>query len=78
MTKTFVGAMAGLHANAPGQRAEGRSHRSPNSQSRPPITRVERLKDEVAYWALRIYMRFLKIIGDVSELTANYRRKEAR
>jgi hypothetical protein len=36
----------------------------------------QRVKDGVIYWALRIYMRILKAIGDVSELIANDPRKK--
>lgn len=63
MTKTFVATMAGLR---------------PAAKSRPAIKKLERMRDGVAYWALRTYARVLKTIGDASELAANCRRGQAR
>jgi hypothetical protein len=78
MTITFAGEMVSLRSIARGRVADGRSHRNLNVKSRPPITKPERLKDEVGYWALRAYIRVLMLIGDASELVANYKQKEDR
>jgi hypothetical protein len=78
MTIMFVGEMVILRSIARARVADGRSHRKLNVKSRPPITKLGRLKEEVAYWALRAYIRALMMIGDASELAANYKRKEDR
>jgi hypothetical protein len=78
MTKTFVGAKASLRPTARGRFADGRSQTNPNTESQPRTTTFERMKEEMAYWALRAYIRVLMMIGWASELTANYKRKEER
>lgn len=42
------------------------------------IKELQRVKHEMIYWVLPIYMRILKAIGDVSELIANHSRKKDR
>jgi hypothetical protein len=81
MTNARVGAMAAVVAcgrAAHGSVADFHSHRSPNAKPSPMIRKLDLLNDEMAYWALRTYMRVLKAIGDISELTANHKRGKDR
>jgi hypothetical protein len=71
MTKAFVGAVRG-------RVPDGDKHKDPNAEPRPIIKELQRVKDEVFYKALPIYMRILTAIGDVSELIANRPRKIIR
>jgi hypothetical protein len=72
MTKAFVGAVRGRVPDGDKQ------HQDPNAEPRPTIKELQRVKDEVIYKALPIYMRILTAIGDVSELIANRPRKIVR
>jgi hypothetical protein len=81
MTKTFVGAKAAVVASATLPAAA--FPMATNTESRMPnlgrrARTLQRVKDDVIYWALRIYMRILRAIADVSELIANHPRKEDR
>jgi hypothetical protein len=81
MTNERVGAMAAVVActrAARGPVADFHSHRSPNAKTSPMIRKLDLLNDEVAYWALRTYIRVLKAIGDISELAANHKRGQKR
>lgn len=68
MTKAFVGPARGCVP-------DGDKNRNPNAEPRPIIKELQRVKDEAIYWALPIYMRLLKAIGDASELIANHLQK---
>jgi hypothetical protein len=69
MTKSFLGGTrisCGL----------GPALRSYVTDGRHMITRLEIMKNEVAYWALRTYEWALKLIGDASETVANCKRSK--
>jgi hypothetical protein len=81
MTNTRVGAMAAVVACARAARgsvADFHSDRSPNAKPSPMIRKLALLNDEAVYWALRTYIRVLKAIGDISELTTDHKRGKNR
>jgi hypothetical protein len=81
MTNARAGAMAAVVACAHAARGsvtDFHSHRYPNSKPSSMIRKLDLMNDEVAYWALRTYIRVLKAIGDISELTANHKRGKNR
>jgi hypothetical protein len=69
MPKAFVAATIGLNRGACGLAAHSRS--DGKSNARPPVKSLKHVADELAYWALRSYVRVLKGIGDASELAAS-------
>jgi hypothetical protein len=74
MTKPFVEAMA-VDEPAPAARGsvrDGQKRSKPHAEPESPIKKLQRIKDEVIYWALRVYMRVLKSICNVAEATANH------
>lgn len=70
MTKPFVNATA----------VTGDGHRSgnPHTEPGPATTKLQRIKDEVTYWALRAYMRILTSICVVAEATSHHPQDEDR
>jgi hypothetical protein len=73
MTKPVMEAMA-VDEPAPAARGNARDgHRSRNrfAEPEPPIKKLRRIKDEVSYWALRAYVRILKLVCDVAEATTH-------
>ena len=44
------------------------------TDGRRMIASLELMKNEAVYWALRAYECALKLIGDASEISANYKR----
>ena len=71
MPKAFVGAARGCVP-------DDHKHRNPSAEPRPISKKLQRVEDEAFYWALPIYMRILKAIGDVAELVTNCPRKIVR
>lgn len=71
MPKAFVGA-------AGGRVPDDHKQRNPSAESRPISKELQRVQDEAFYWALPIYMRILKTIGDAAELVTNCSRKIVR
>ena len=79
MTKAFVGARAVVVAFALLHCVPvSHEHRKPNAELGPTIKHLRRVKDEVSYWALQIYLHILKAIADVSGQISNHPRKIAR
>lgn len=78
MTKPFVNAMAVTAPAARGSGGDGHKRGKPDTEPGLSTTKLQHLKDEVAYWALRAYVRILKLICAVAESTSPYPRDEDR
>ena len=76
MTKPLVNAVAVVALAARG--SGGDVHKRGKPDTEPGLSTTKRLKDELAYWALRAYMRILKPICAVAESTAHYPQDEDR
>ena len=78
MTKPLVNAMAVIAPAARGTRGDVPKRDKPDTEPGPSTTKLQRVKDEVSYWALRAYMRILKSICVVAESTSHYPQDEDR
>jgi hypothetical protein len=78
MTKPLVNAMAVIAPAARGGAGDVYKRGKPDTEPGLSTTKLQRVKDEVAYWALRAYMRILKPICVVAESTSHYPQDEDR
>jgi hypothetical protein len=78
MTKPFVNATAVTAAAARGSGADGHKRINPYTEPGPSATKLQHIKDEVAYWALRTFMRSLKLICTVADSISLHPQDEDR